>query len=360
MHNLVLALLAHVACMGRGRRVQIPRESQRSDPLAERQNFLKSKGRAFSKGRLNPSKALRGLLLSTDAAAAFNPSTLGRMPSSRPGLEVLRWWRGQRQARACMLSMREGSDKQLESDGRQGSRRTKDKPPNATKGGLPDWLPGWLHEFIDSNLGWMAIPAIVILLSVRLFVCEPFYIPSNSMYPTLIVNDQVAVETFSKNFANPRRGDIVVFTPPGKFYELEEGADKAKNPQLIKRVVAVQGDTVEVRNGALLVNGKKMYEPYVSETMRYTLQKMTVPAGCVFVLGDNRNLSDDSHKWGALPSSNVNGKAFYILWPIPRQGFIDAVMQDLEITGDPGPFLDIARKATTEFGVRALPERLVQ
>ena len=66
--------------------------------------------------------------------------------------------------------------------------------------------------------------------------------------------------------------------------------------------------------------GERLYEPYVREAARYTLPVATVPAGCIFALGDNRNQSDDSHVWGPLPASNVVGKAFYILWPIERQG----------------------------------------
>ena len=179
------------------------------------------------------------------------------------------------------------------------------------------------------------IPALVLFLWVRSFVVEPFYIPSLSMYPTLTVNDQIAVEKFSKIFADPRRGDLVVFSPPKEFYTVK-GLVKAPRATLIKRIVAVGGDVVEMRDGALMVNGQRLYEPYVREPSRYTLAPLTVPAGYVFVLGDNRNVSDDSHVWGPLPQSNVIGKAFYILWPIERQGFVDEVMQDLQITGDPG------------------------
>jgi len=195
------------------------------------------------------------------------------------------------------------------------------------------------------------VPAIAIFIWVRSFVVEPFYIPSVSMYPTLTVNDQIAVEKFSKLFADPRRGDLVVFSPPKAFYEAK-GLVKAKRTTLIKRVVAVGGDTVAVSNGVLIVNGKAEYEPYVREQIRYLFEPLVVPAGCVFVLGDNRNVSDDSHVWGAVPSSNVIGKAFYVLWPPGRQGFVDEVMQDLEITGDPSIFLDRVTDYAGELNTR--------
>jgi len=187
------------------------------------------------------------------------------------------------------------------------------------------------------------VPALVLFLWVRSFVVEPFYIPSQSMYPTLTVNDQIAVEKFSKLFAAPRRGDLVVFSPPKEFYQAK-GLVKANRATLIKRVVGVGGDTVEMRDGALLLNGNRVYEPYVRDAAKYTLPALTVPPGSIFVLGDNRNVSDDSHLWGPLPADNVIGKAFYLLWPIERQGFVDEVMQDMQYTGDPGPFLDIAKE----------------
>ena len=86
--------------------------------------------------------------------------------------------------------------------------------------------------------------------------------------------------------------------------------------------------------------GAQLYEPYVREATGYKLAPLTVPAGSVFVLGDNRNVSDDSHVWGPLPVANVIGKAFYILWPQERWGFVDEVMQDMQITGDNAVFLE--------------------
>lgn len=191
-----------------------------------------------------------------------------------------------------------------------------------------------LRAFVSSFL-----PSLVLFLWVRSFVVEPFYIPSLSMYPTLTINDQIAVEKFSKLVAGPRRGDLIVFSPPRRFYEVK-GVSKAQRATLIKRVIAVAGDVVEVRSGALYLNSARVYEPYVRESPLYTLAPLTVPAGSVFVLGDNRNVSDDSHVWGPLPVENVIGKAFYIIWPVGRQGFVDELMQDLQITGDPAAFVE--------------------
>lgn len=180
---------------------------------------------------------------------------------------------------------------------------------------------------------WTFGPAIAFFLVVRAYIVEPFFIPSMSMYPTLRVNDQIAVEKFSRLLAPPRRGDLVVFKPPEAYITARKAAsihqkDYPANP-LVKRVVAVENDQVEVRNGKLLLNGVQMYEPYVRELARYSLPPLTVPRGNLFVLGDNRNDSSDSHVWGFLPVENVVGKGFYILWPINRQGWVDSFMQVL-------------------------------
>ena len=114
-------------------------------------------------------------------------------------------------------------------------------------------------------------------------------------------------------------------------------------------MVGVAGDVVEVSNGALLCNGQRQYEPYVYVPAKYTLPPTSVPADSVFVLGDNRDVSDDSHVWGPLPIENVVGKAFYILWPIGRQGFVDELMQDLEVTADPSVFVERVGEISRDF-----------
>ncbi len=142
---------------------------------------------------------------------------------------------------------------------------------------------------------------------VRPFVVEAFYIPSESMVPTLEVGDRVFVNKFVYRFSQPERGDIVVFR------SLEGGQE-----ELIKRVVGIPGDTVEVRDGVLFVNGERWQEPYVSDRFPDSsfYGPTEIPEGRVFVMGDNRPNSRDSRFFGPVPiEENVEGEAFVVFWP---------------------------------------------
>jgi signal peptidase I len=152
--------------------------------------------------------------------------------------------------------------------------------------------------------------AAVIAFGIRTFVVQPFQIPSSSMEDTLLIGDGVLVNMSAYRFQAPKPGDIVVFAPTEK-----------TATDLIKRVVAVGGQTVDIRNGVLYVNGKKQTEPYVNTRYpdHYDADApLKVPAGMVYLLGDNRGNSTDSRYIGPQPVSAILGRAFAIYWPLSR------------------------------------------
>jgi signal peptidase I len=114
-------------------------------------------------------------------------------------------------------------------------------------------------------------------------------------------------------FTQPARGDVIVFRYP-----------KDPSRDFIKRVIAVPGDTVEIRPGVVIINDKTLPEGYVSAPPNYAMQPETVPAGNYFVLGDNRNNSSDSHVWGLVPEGNIIGKAWVSYWPRDSWGEIQS------------------------------------
>jgi signal peptidase I len=170
-------------------------------------------------------------------------------------------------------------------------------------------------EYLDS-----VIIAGVTALFLIFYVVRSFYIPSESMVPTLKVNDMILVDEVVYRFYKPARGDIVVFHPPPRANS--EGKD------FIKRVVAVEGDTVQVKNDTTYINGRPVDEPFRNrerlefEPPSRDYEPMTVPPGQVFCMGDNRDNSEDSRYWGTLPVKNIIGKAFLIFYPPRRIGLL--------------------------------------
>ncbi|CAA9467320.1 MAG: Signal peptidase I [uncultured Rubrobacteraceae bacterium] len=148
---------------------------------------------------------------------------------------------------------------------------------------------------------------------VRPFVVEAFWIPSGSMIPTLQINDRVLVNKFIYRFTEPKPGDIVVF----------QSVDN-EDEDLIKRVVAVAGDRVSVRNGRLIVDGERQREPFTNKKFpdRSFFAPVTVPKDHVWVMGDNRANSADSRVFGPLPKENIEGEAFLRFWPLDRIGLL--------------------------------------
>jgi signal peptidase I len=156
--------------------------------------------------------------------------------------------------------------------------------------------------------------ALLLAIGIRTAVVEAFVIPSGSMEPTLQIGDRVLGNKFWFWFVAPHRQEIVIFSPPSSA-ELAAGA-------LIKRVIAVEGDVVEVRDSQVIVNGKPTAEPYIKEHPQYILPPTRVPQGMLFVLGDNRNASYDSHVWGFVPRNHLKALAFARYWPLNRVGLL--------------------------------------
>ncbi|HSH22671.1 MAG TPA: signal peptidase I [Acidimicrobiales bacterium] len=158
---------------------------------------------------------------------------------------------------------------------------------------------------------WLAIlvGALVVALVVTRFLVQAFFIPSLSMFPTLDKDDRVLVNKLSYDLHEVNRGDVIVF---------ERLADQGSDiKDLIKRVIAVGGDEIEARDGRVFLNGTALDEPYVAPGAETTnLDRQTVPAGHVFVMGDNRGDSRDSRFFGPLPEELIIGRAFVKVWPL--------------------------------------------
>ncbi|MFW6359413.1 MAG: signal peptidase I [Chroococcales cyanobacterium] len=158
--------------------------------------------------------------------------------------------------------------------------------------------------------------ALLLALLIRVFIAEPRYIPSDSMFPTLEVGDRLVVEKVSYYFHSPNPGDIVVFQPPKQLQI--QGYDK--DQAFIKRVIGKPGDTVSIHDRTVYINNVPLKEGYIYQPPRYDLEAVQVPDGKLFVMGDNRNNSNDSHIWGFLPQQNVIGRAIFRFWPLNRLG----------------------------------------
>jgi signal peptidase I len=127
-----------------------------------------------------------------------------------------------------------------------------------------------------------------------------------SMLPTLEDGEFILVNRLAYKFAEPKRGEIIVFRSP-----------VVPDEDLIKRVIGLPGDDVEIRDGSVLVNGTMLDEPYIASAPIYA-GKWQVVDGYLFVLGDNRNDSSDSHSWGLVPMPNVVGRSILIYWPFDQ------------------------------------------
>ena len=198
----------------------------------------------------------------------------------------------------------------------------------------PDEAPEKSLSFIY-ELPILILVALVVAVLIKTFLIQAFFIPSASMVPTLAVDDRVLVNKLAYTFGEPGVGDIVVFDSPFGSDRPEEsliekvtrnvaealGLRTADAADLIKRIVAVGGDTVQIRDNELLVNGVAVSEPYLASGATMPDMDVTeVPEDHVWVMGDNRNRSQDSRRFGAIPVKDVIGRAFVIVWPFDRWG----------------------------------------
>src|SRR5512145_1827153 len=199
-------------------------------------------------------------------------------------------------------------------------KASKTREPGAVAGQPAAKAKSTFREYAEAIL-----MALILALFIRTFIVQAFKIPSGSMIPTLEIGDHILVnklayglrmpflERYLAQYATPKRGDVVVFIYP---------EDRSKD--FIKRVVAVGGDTVELRNKKVFINGKQIEDPH-AHFAGYDPQAggvgsgddyrpKTVPQNHIFVMGDNRYRSYDSRFWGFVDLNEVRGKAFLIYW----------------------------------------------
>ncbi|HEX7277400.1 MAG TPA: signal peptidase I, partial [Acidimicrobiales bacterium] len=153
----------------------------------------------------------------------------------------------------------------------------------------------------------VVVCALLVAVAVKTFLIQAFYIPSPSMTPTLQPDDRVLVNKLSYRLHGVHRGDIVVFESP----------QPAPEKDLIKRVIGLPGETVEGRDGLVMINGEALEESYLPDgVVTGTFGPVTITANHYWVMGDNRPNSSDSRVFGAIPKSLIVGKAFVKVWPI--------------------------------------------
>jgi len=152
---------------------------------------------------------------------------------------------------------------------------------------------------------------VVVVFLLLQFTFQRFVIVEHCMEPGLHEGERILVNKVVYHLHEPERGDVIIFHPP-------------LNPELVyvKRIIAIPGDTVEVRDGAVYVNGIQLDEPYIMEPPNYTFPLTGIAVDEYFVLGDNRNNANDSHKGWTVPSENIIGKARLIFWPPKEWGMV--------------------------------------
>ena len=190
---------------------------------------------------------------------------------------------------------------------------------------------GCLLEILETLL-----LTLIVFVAIQTFVAQPFQIQQQSMENTLMPNQYVLVDKLTPQFGGYQRGDVVVFSPPSSWVHDPTGAP------YIKRVIGMSGDTVDIHDGRVFVNGTALDEPYLYEGQptlpaapsRHT---WTIAAGQLFVLGDHRADSQDSRAFGPIDKSAVIGRAWLRYWPLDQFGIVQPAQTPSEPTATPAP-----------------------
>ena len=164
----------------------------------------------------------------------------------------------------------------------------------------------WLREALETIL-----PAVLIAFLINFFLAQATQVHGQSMEPTLHSDQRLVVEKVSYRFHGPRRGDVIVLKSPRESSEL-----------LIKRVIGLPGEAVEIRQGRVYINGQEWDEPYLERSTGGNWGPIIVPPLHVFVLGDNRSFSNDSRAFGMVPIVNIVGRAWVSYWPLDEVGAV--------------------------------------
>ena len=215
-------------------------------------------------------------------------------------------------------------------------RRATDEPaPAATSTKEPDKKKRKGPIAFLGELPVLLLIAFLLALLIKTFLVQAFYIPSGSMEPTLNIGDRVLVNKVVSHFHPPRRGDIIVFSDPHPSVEshrnplsaflhwLTEGLGVRTSPDkdFIKRVIGLPGEVVEMHRCVVYISGRPLSEPYLKGLTFNNCEygPITVKPDSLFVMGDNRDFSDDSRfQLGLIPYKKVIGRAFITIWPPSR------------------------------------------
>lgn len=196
----------------------------------------------------------------------------------------------------------------------EGKARLAMKEQNASEAEAQSQVQGFKLAYELKSWSRDILFALVIAIFIVIFIVQPVKVEGTSMQPRLVDQERIFVNRFIYRFEDIHRGDVVVFWYP-----------KDRSKSFIKRVLGVPGDEVEIRYGSVYVNGARVEEPYLKPEFRdhSSFQKVVVPPGYYYVLGDHRNSSNDSRNWGLVAQELIYGKAIFSYWPVSRVGIVE-------------------------------------